>query len=408
MADRLIDGGFENWTTSTDLTSWTETIAGTSTVTRESTIKRSGKYSCSLIVDASDSSVYIYQTVKLVAGRKYRLVIWYKNSISGKTASWNLKDSGSNVYLQSDGTWGGSASIVLPNSISWRPYVIEFTAHVSYTNYVITIGKSSAASSTIYLDNVSMFSMNVCGFAWDNKWDSGTLTTSGNATNFPANNTRHRWHLRPWRSANLASPEWLVLDAGANIDVLAGFVRYTNFQSNATVLFQANTADSWAAPAANVSVAANTEIIPCVWAAAQSYRYWRIAVTDATNPSNYVAAGRVYFGPVFEPVRNYVLGGGMRADIDPSAISESDDGQASSILKTKYKSGDFSFERITAADKGQFENLYNNVGVAKPFFFCQDMGDPWNEAWYVYISELDITQEYDYRFTVRLSLREAR
>jgi len=406
--DRLIDGGFENWTSTTNLTSWAEEIAGTSTVTRESTVKRTGNYSCSLIIDASNSVADVYQAVKLVAGRKYRLVIWYKNSASGKTASYQLRDSSSTVYLQSNGTWGASVSIVLPNSTSWRPYVIEFIAHASYITYNILIKRESAASSTIYLDNVSLCSTNVCGFAWDNKWDAGTLTASGNATNFPASNTRHRWHRRPWRSANTAAPEWIELDASANIDVLAGFIRYTNLQSNATVLIQANTASNWAAPAENVSVTANTEIMPCVWPTVQSYQYWRTAITDATNPSNYVEVGRVYLGPVFEPERNFILGGGMRADMDPSVIGESDDGQASAILKTKYKPGEFIYQRISAADKGQFENLYNNVGTTKPFFFCQDMGDPWNEAWYVYISDFDITPEYDYRFTVRVSLREAR
>jgi len=247
-----------------------------------------------------------------------------------------------------------------------------------------------------------------CGLAWDNKWDSGNMTTSGNQTNFPANNTRHRWFRRSWRSANLASPEWIILDAGANVTVKAGFVRYTNFQSNATVLFQANTANNWANAAANVSVAANTEIIPYVWGNTQTYRYWRFAVTDATNPSNYVEAGRVYFGPVFEPTRNYILGGGMRADADPSVISASDDGQSSAVLKTKYRGGDFTFERIAAADKANFEALYNNVGAAKPFFFCENMSDANNTSWYVYISEFDIQPEYNSRYTVRMSLREAR
>jgi hypothetical protein len=145
-----------------------------------------------------------------------------------------------------------------------------------------------------------------------------------------------------------------------------------------------------------------------VLATADSTRYWRISANDASNPDGYIEIGRIFMGVPFEPERNALLGGGMRADVDPSVLSESDDGQASAILKTHYRTGDFTFDKISASDKANFEALHANVGMAKPFFFCQDLGDPWQETYYVYLSTFDIVQEYNYRFTVSLSLREAR
>ena len=63
----------------------------------------------------------------------------------------------SNIWLKSDGTWqsGVPITITLDNQTSWYEYSISFTP-VTYTNYVLTIQKNSAASSSIYFDDVSI------------------------------------------------------------------------------------------------------------------------------------------------------------------------------------------------------------------------------------------------------------
>lgn len=55
-------------------------------------------------------------------------------------------------------------------------------------------------------------------FMYSNLWDSGTLTYSKQHPNFPATNTRHRWHTRTWRSRYGAASSWgnFVIEAGVN------------------------------------------------------------------------------------------------------------------------------------------------------------------------------------------------
>ena len=64
----LTDGGFENWTSDTNLTSWTEYSEGLSTIHKESTIKRSGSYACRFDIDAVNSFFEVYRTISNSVG----------------------------------------------------------------------------------------------------------------------------------------------------------------------------------------------------------------------------------------------------------------------------------------------------------------------------------------------------
>lgn len=146
--------------TPTDLTSWTETKGGTSTIQREASEVHAGTYSLKASVDGSDNNAYIYQSETLIAGNLYRLSVWYKTAASKTLALW-LKDSASNIYLKSDGTWGAGAQyITLPASTDWISFSIDFTAHASYTNYILYVGHlngtSTQTSASFYLDAISM------------------------------------------------------------------------------------------------------------------------------------------------------------------------------------------------------------------------------------------------------------
>lgn len=155
----LTDGGLNIWTSPTNLTHWTESLVGGSTINREATDKIEGDYSCRLDVDAANSGSYLYQlNIVLTPLKRYKLVIWYKNSLAGKTGQANFFDMGSNVYLKEDGTWNiGAYNITLPNSIIWKKFEVYFYAHVGYTNYRLNLTRAVAASSSIYFDDVGIY-----------------------------------------------------------------------------------------------------------------------------------------------------------------------------------------------------------------------------------------------------------
>ena len=74
-AELLIDGGVEIWTSPTDLTNWSENLAGASTVNRDGSIKRSGSYAARFDVVAG-ALAQILQARNLAAATRYRFSAW--------------------------------------------------------------------------------------------------------------------------------------------------------------------------------------------------------------------------------------------------------------------------------------------------------------------------------------------
>lgn len=157
LADRLIDGAFEIWTSATVPRYWTPSVTGTSTVDREGTTIKAGTYGLKLTISATNENASVYQEFKMISGRYYTLDFYYQNSTSGKTSKVTIA-SGTNKYLTSAGAWQAVATyITLANSnAAWTQYTLTFAADGSYEDYSITFANLSAASSSIYIDSVRL------------------------------------------------------------------------------------------------------------------------------------------------------------------------------------------------------------------------------------------------------------
>lgn len=57
-------------------------------------------------------------------------------------------------------------------------------------------------------------------------------------------------------------------------------------------------------------------------ASAQTLRYWKISITDTSNPAGYVQIGRVFIGTAWQPAVNVSYGAGLGYE-DPSQIEAS-------------------------------------------------------------------------------------
>jgi len=152
------DGGLEAWTSATDLTNWLESIAGASTVNRESSTIHGGTYSCRLDIDASLNLALIRQLVTLAASTKYRLTFWYKTATGAlPPTAFYIVNSGTNVYIDLNGSWQTTYTQVdLDAQTSFYKYTFDFITHASYTDYYIAFLNSWATSSSIYFDDISL------------------------------------------------------------------------------------------------------------------------------------------------------------------------------------------------------------------------------------------------------------
>ena len=71
-------------------------------------------------------------------------------------------------------------------------------------------------------------------------------------------------------------------------------------------------------------------------ATAQSFRWWRIDITDAANPAGYWQAGRLVLAAAWQPSRNLQFGWGL-GHIDPSEVSAAAGGQLLVEERTKRR-----------------------------------------------------------------------
>ncbi len=149
---RLQNESFEVWLSSGELKGWEKIETATSTLTKESDSPYEGAFCVKATIDALNSQAGIRQTFRLPPGKFCDLVVHYKTT-GEATAKIEVRDSNSNVYLKSDGTWSAVASFIsLPSSVDWAEYTLHFLSHTDYVDYIITLTNDSAASEACYFD----------------------------------------------------------------------------------------------------------------------------------------------------------------------------------------------------------------------------------------------------------------
>lgn len=89
-ANLLDDPGFEDWASATNLTEYTETANGTSTINQETSSVHSGSNAGRFDVDASNSLASIRQTVSMTQYAWFRTSIWTYASVASKTATLQM------------------------------------------------------------------------------------------------------------------------------------------------------------------------------------------------------------------------------------------------------------------------------------------------------------------------------
>ncbi len=170
-SNAIQDGDFFSWKIAdptTDLYYWEETIAGTSTVNRDTAQVQVGNYCVRLDIDALNSQVGISQKFSLQRDTNYTLFFKYLNSIAGVTAEFLLYNADKNESLAADGTWtAGQVYVELANVLAWTNYELNFTSHADFANYELYLGNWAAASSSIYFDNAGVLTAGIAAIASD-------------------------------------------------------------------------------------------------------------------------------------------------------------------------------------------------------------------------------------------------
>lgn len=132
------DGGFETWTTPTDLTYWSEFLAGTSTVNQETVIVHTpGGSAVRFDIDASTSGANITQT-SLNTGKTYTVTYWARADVA----------SGVDIRVIHFG------SVILFEQALTDVYTQYSVTFLALDTTIGFIRGNGSASHSIYLDDV--------------------------------------------------------------------------------------------------------------------------------------------------------------------------------------------------------------------------------------------------------------
>jgi hypothetical protein len=135
-AELLTDGGLENWTSATNLTSWSESIAGTSTVNQDGADKHGGSFSARMDIDASNSLALISQTASAAINDWIEITWWAKCSLSNRTGRVDL----------------GTTTNAFTPATSWQQHITLLRAAALNPSLLVFRG---SASVSLWFDDLS-------------------------------------------------------------------------------------------------------------------------------------------------------------------------------------------------------------------------------------------------------------
>jgi hypothetical protein len=138
-SELLTNADFETWVSATNAGTWSESVAGTSTVNQETSITHGGSNAVRFDLDASNSTAQVSQSVTTIVGTWYQLSAWIRASAGTPQGVLNL--------------FGADVSKTLSTT-----YVQHFvTGRATATSHSALLKRGgSSASLSVYVDDASV------------------------------------------------------------------------------------------------------------------------------------------------------------------------------------------------------------------------------------------------------------
>lgn len=202
-------------------------------------------------------------------------------------------------------------------------------------------------------------------FYYLNKWlnPAGVITASSEASGYGVASLSNYLVAKKWRSTG-DTDEWIKINFAAAQSITDVAIVGHNFTNGATVRIQGNASDSWGSPTVNETITWRDYIMDKNFTGG-SHAWWRLHIADAANPDGYVELGLIFIGG------NLTFGDIVGTDwpetkLENSIINETRTGQVygdEGIIRRLFS---FDIPHIDLTQKGQFEDMFNEVGKHTP------------------------------------------
>ena len=198
--------------------------------------------------------------------------------------------------------------------------------------------------------------------------DAATLTAGSEAAGMPVGNLQTFQPSEKWRATNLAAA-YVEADLGAAqpLDLIA--LLYTNTTSAATWRIRGATTQANLTAAPGYDSGAITawpqsglddwdfvHVFKWLGASPQTFRWWRVDLTDAANPDGHLQAGRLYLSDAWQPARNLQYGWSI-GFADDSIKRRATGGQSWVTARGKRRVLDFTLGFLSEAE--MYDNAFD-------------------------------------------------
>ncbi len=206
--------------------------------------------------------------------------------------------------------------------------------------------------------------------------DATTVTASTSDPSFPSSNLKHPFRSKRWRSTS-ASSQSVVFDMQTSEDIDSVVILWSkedgiNLSNTATIRIQANATNVWTSPTVNELLTINNtyEIASHYFTTAQSFRYWRVLIDDASNPDGYVELGMVWLGKgiAIENAQN----GFEFSVVDRSKTITTEYGHSYTDEYPLLQSLQFSYANLEYDTVEILDNVFRQNGNKKPVLMVLD------------------------------------
>lgn len=241
---------------------------------------------------------------------------------------------------------------------------------------------------------------------------AAVLTATSQVGNLPAVNVQDVHPTKVWRAATVTT-ERLTIDAGAADAADAFAIVGHNLQAAATVTLEANTTDSWGSPPFSTTLVPSVGLPTLKTFTSQSFRWWRLTLTDATNPDGYVELGRLMIGTMadlsFQGRGVSVPWTDERPRADKQSVSLG--GELYTDIGEEMAAYAFEFRWVDTTHRNLIRSTFRTVGRHTPFMFT--LFDPpdvdvLGPDYVVLANDLASEHHGHGRFTMGVQLRSAR
>ena len=288
-----------------------------------------------------------------------------------------IKDGTGSASLTPFGAFSGTSDrefVVRIDSIAGGAEVGEATYKWSLSGGASweATGVTTSGSNTLLAEGVYIRFTGGTGddFAWGDTWRFKAVNHFNPARLLDTDRDRR------YRSAGLDGPNHVEIDLEEAGEARALILYDHNLTPEATVTLMGDDDASWGSPAFSETVPVSSGRIIHYLSAPSSYRYWRVEISDPSNPDGYVEIGHLYLGPYLELSRTWRPG---RKRTDSYLVAAGTTSYGVRKLRYFNTAAAFSYELgfLTDSDLDALRAMRNALvsrdeGRIRPVFFHED------------------------------------